>query len=106
MLVVGFAKLVLFLDNLRASETLAPAMPNIRSQSGDLLMKGNIMKLRQYKDTDIYHYWQRLAMPDNHRCVVCEHKLRPEHHVTVESYLHDEDGGAKCLPCSDKEGNV
>lgn len=61
------------------------------------------MKIYHYRDTDIYHYWQRLAMPDNHRCVVCEHKLRPEYHVTVESYLQENDGGAMCLPCSDKE---
>jgi hypothetical protein len=57
------------------------------------------MSHQYYSETRIYRYWQEMRMPDAHRCVVCEKKLRPNSLVYVYPFMDEEDGGAACSQC-------
>jgi hypothetical protein len=62
----------------------------------------NVGRFQRYGDTSIYAYWERMRMPDSHRCVECEKRLTVRTLVEVCMFLDEEDGGATCVPCTEK----
>jgi hypothetical protein len=59
-----------------------------------------------YSDTHVYRYWQDMNMPEDHKCVECDKKLRPQALVYTYPFLDAEDGGAVCAPCACRLGFI